>query len=209
MDCSVLRLCSEGYEQILMETKLDKLLKAIDPEMTIETCFRRADNAVNTFAFRCAQIDKWDKFTECMGELLRHLYYHILRMKKPHDAPVSEFWPKCAHILIILYGINGERTAFDITRTGNEGGLYSVVKNVTMWVAEDFSKNEVSAKISAYWRNLSIDEQIDASTEYIAKFGHLLPSELTEESALRIRMNLPKFLNKHPYLIKQTRQVGR
>ena len=192
-----------------METKLDKLLKAIDPEDNIESCFHRADEAINTFGFRCAKIDKWDKFTECMGELLRHLYYHMLQMQKPHDAPVSEFWPRCAHILIIVYGINGEKTAFDMARTGINGGLYAVLKAFAMWVAEDSAQNAISAKVGIYWNGLSVDEKMEASIEYITKYGHLLPSELAEDGAIRIRAFLPKFLGKHPHLIQQTRRVGR
>ena len=96
-----------------------------------------------------------------------------------------------------------------MARTGNEGGLYRVLKAMAMRVAEDYAQNEIFAKISAYWRSLSVDEKFDASTEYIAKFSHLLPSELTEGSSARIRANFTNFLEKHPYLIQQIRRVGR
>jgi len=56
---------------------------------------------------------------------------------------------------------------------------------------------------------LSVEEQLAASTEYLQKYGHLLPSELTEGSAARIRANLPKVLEEHPHLIQRLRQVGR
>jgi len=91
---------------------------------------------------------------------------------------------------------------------GNEGGLYAALKAVAMRMAEDYAQNWISSQVSTYLENLSTDEKLDASTEYIAKFSHLLPSELTEKSAARIRANLPKFLEKHPHLIKQTRRVG-
>jgi len=192
-----------------MTTKLDRLLVSIGIDMTLEEAFGQADNAINTFSFKVVKIDKWDRFTECMGEFFRHLQFYILRLRKPLDIPVSEYWPKCAHVLIRVYGINGEKVAFEMARTGNEGGLYAVLKATAMRMAEDYAQNWISTQVNTYWNGLSVDEKLDAPVEYIAKFGHLLPSELTEKSAARIRANLPKFLEKHPYLIKQTNRVGR
>ena len=58
-----------------------------------------------------------------------------------------------------MYGANGEKTAFEMARTGNESGLYGVLKAVAMQVAEDCSKKEISAKAITYWKSLSIDQQ--------------------------------------------------
>ena len=43
--------------------------------------------------------------------------------------------------------------------------------------------------------------------EYISKHGHLLPSELVEGSAVRIRMFFIKVLEEHPRLIKNLRKL--
>jgi len=77
-----------------MTTKLDRLLISIGPDMTLEEAFGRADHAISTFGFKSAKIDKWEKFTERMGEFFRHLQFHILRLRKPLDIPVSEYWPR-------------------------------------------------------------------------------------------------------------------
>ena len=192
-----------------MATKLEKLLSFIDPDITLEKIFNRADKAINTFNLRTAKIDKWDQFSECVSGFSKHLDFHILNLQEKPDISASYYWPKGAHTLIKIYGINGEKVAFEMARTGNEGGLYKVLKAMAMRVAEDYAQNEIFAQISAYWRSLSVDEKFDASTEYIAKFGHLLPSELTEGSSARIRANFTNFLEKHPYLIQQIRRVGR
>ena len=45
--------------------------------------------------------------------------------------------------------------------------------------------------------------------EYLKKYGHLLPSELTEGSAARVRANFPKVLAQHPKILQKTRRLGR
>ena len=84
-----------------------------------------------------------------------------------------------------------------------------MLKAVAMQVAEDYSKQEISAKAIIYWESLSIKEQFDVCDEYIAKYGRFLPSEITEGSAARIKVNFIKVLQEHPRLIQRIRSVGR
>ena len=96
-----------------------------------------------------------------------------------------------------------------MARTGNDGGLNAVLRSVAMHVSEGYIKMEIQAKVNAYLDSLSIDQQLAASCEYLAKHGHLLPSEMTEASAARIHVNLGKVLEKYPWLILKLRDVGR
>ena len=192
-----------------MPIKLERLLDAIDPDKALEETFNRANEAINTFNDKAAQIDKWDDFRYCMSEFLQHVDTCVLRLRQSLEVSSDYYWSRCVRILLKLYGIQGEKAAFEMARTGNEGGLYGVLKAVAMKAAEEYSKNEITARIGSYWEGLSVDEQLEASVEYIAKYGHLLPSELTEGSAARIRANFPKILQQHPHLIRKTRQVGR
>jgi hypothetical protein len=63
--------------------------------------------------------------------------------------------------------------------------------------------------VGAYLQRLSAREQLDAGSEYLAKYGALLPSELTEASAARIRADFHKVLERHPWLLQQIHNVGR
>ena len=78
-----------------------------------------------------------------------------------------------------------------------------------MRIADELSKNEITARVNAFWRSHSPEELLEASREYLARYGHLLPSELTEGSAARIVANFPKVLENHPKLVQQLRRVGR
>jgi len=192
-----------------MGTRLDELLCFISPEGSTEQTFNRANEAINTFRVRAARIEDWDEFRSCMAEFLRHVEARTLRLRGPVDVPLEFYWLRCAQILRTIYGPRGEKAAFEMARTGNEGGLCAVLRAVAMHMAEDYSRHEISAKVGAYWNSLSVAEQLDAASEYIAKYGHLLPSELTEGSAARIRANFWKVLEEHPRLLQRLRVVGR
>jgi len=191
-----------------MQTKLDQLLVSLSPEKTIVETYNRANMAINTFR-ASAIIRKWDDFRYCMARFLQHIDVCVLRLSKPVDLSFGHYLSWFPYVLMKVYGTNGEKAAFEIARTGNEGGFYSVMKAVAMYQAEEYSNNEISAKVGTYLDGLSVDEQLDACSEYILKYGHLLPSEITEGNAIRIQANFRKALEKHPRMLLKFSNMGR
>ena len=110
--------------------------------------------------------------------------------------------------MIEEYGVNGEKAAFEMVRTGTEGGLYRVLKAVAGRIIADCAENKIAARISNFWETLSIDERLAVSQEYLDKYGHLLPSELTSGSAARVRANFLQVLQEHPNTVKRLRNIG-
>jgi hypothetical protein len=96
-----------------------------------------------------------------------------------------------------------------MARTGAEGGIYGVLEAVAGQMIDEYAENEIAAKIAAFWEALSMDEKLAVSQEYLDKFGHLLPYELTSGSAARIRGNFLKVLEEHPRIVKRLRSIGR
>ncbi len=189
-------------------TDLDQLLASIDPQRTVEETEARADRAVNSFCFNKAQLTQWDEFRSHLIKFMRHIEATVLRVRKMPEASMDFEWGRCVRLLLQEYGQNGEKAAFELARTGNEGGLYGVLKKLARRVARQYGENEVSARIGTWWDQLSVDEKLAAGDEYIEKWGHLLPSELTEGSAARIRANLPKVLEEHPRLVQRMRRLA-
>lgn len=194
-----------------MSTGLARLLESIDPIRTYDENARRADDAVNSFHFAKGRIGDWEEFRTCLIEFFRHVESRVLRMRgRPYGSDWGDFdWHRCAELLKREYGRNGDKAAFEIARTGNEGGLYAVLRKLARGLAEKYSENEASARIYEWWNGLSLAEQFAAMEEYLQEYGHLLPSELTEGSAARIKANFPKVLEEHPRLLQRTRRVGR
>ena len=192
-----------------MQTELDRLLASISPEETIVKTFNRANEALNTFHPRTALIENWNEFRDSMAEFLRHVERHTLRLRRPVDVSSGYYWSQCVRVLLKVYGSSGEKVAFEMARTGNEGGSNAVLRSLAMDVAEGYIKMEIQAKVNVYSRSLSNDQQLAASSEYLAKHGHLLPSDITENTAARVQANFGTVLEKHPWLLLKIHEVGR
>lgn len=193
-----------------MATELDRLLVSISPEKTIAETFNRANQAINTFAANKGQITEWSEFTAFMADFAQHVDSHVLQLRRPVAASSDHYWQQCASpALHGVYGPSGAKAAFEMARTGSGGGLYAVLRAVAMHIAEDYAKREIAARVGTYLQGLSAQQQFDACSEYLSKYGSLLPSELTEGSAARIRADFHKVLERHPWLLKKTREVGR
>ena len=195
-----------------MNSPLQRLLRAIDPSRTYDECSRRADAALNTFKMPPALITDWHRFQGCLIRFLQHLDQHLLRLPPSAlSAPtnVEILWSRCLAVLVHAYGPNGAVAAFECARTGNEGGIYDVLKTMARGLADEYALAEIKAQVGAFWASLSVPAKLAATDEYLRIAGHLVPGELAEAGAVRIRANLPKVLIEHPKLLRQLQQAVR
>jgi len=192
-----------------MKTILDGLLESVDPARTLDQVSSRVDHAINTFSDTRYIIKEWELFRFTLIKFFKHTEKIVLRIQGRWENNPDMGWGRCARLLRNEYGLNGEKAAFEMIRTGTQGGLYAVLKSVAGQMINEYAGNEIRARISHYWYSLSVDEQLAATDEYLAKYGHLLPYELTEGSAVRIKANFIKVLEEHPKMVKRIRNVGR
>jgi hypothetical protein len=192
-----------------MRTTLERVLQSIDPARTWDEVGARADDAINSFPLAKSCITEWNEFRSCMIQFLRHLECRVLRLANRTNASTDFEWGRCVRLLIREYGKSGEKAAFELARTGVEGGLNAVLRGVARRVGEQYAEGEIAARVGRWWNGLSLDEKTAATTEYLERYGHLLPSELTEGSAARVRAEFPRVLMEHTRLLQRTRRVGR
>jgi hypothetical protein len=192
-----------------MKTKLDRLLESIDPARTLDQVSARADEALNSFKVKSGIIENWEEFRTVLTKFYHHVENVVLRIQHSRLLDPDIDWGRCYQLLIKEYGPNGEKTAFEMVRTGTEHGLYGVLKAVARRMVDGYVGNEIAARISNFWETLSTDEKVAVSREYLGKYGHLLPPELTSGSAARIRANFLKVLKEHPRMVKRLRSIGR
>ena len=192
-----------------MKTELTDFLKSIDPARNLEEVAARIDNAIISFRLDSAVIELFGQFKDVLTSFVRHVEGEVLRVDPSKTLNADMSWSKCYRLLQLAYGPNGEKTGFEIVRTGLEGGLNSVLKSVSKRLAADYTQREISARVSNFWHALTVDQQLAVCDEYLKKYGHLLPSELTENDATRIKANFPKVLEEHPRLIRRLRETLR
>jgi len=192
-----------------MATKLDKLLESIDPSRTFDKVFADVDRAVNSFHIRQGSIDDFEQYENCIASSCRHIETEVLKYGPGVPYEKEFYWSQCSNILNHKFGSDGWKNGFDMVRTGKAGGLYRILKLIADKMAKKYAQDEISARINFYLNDLTTDEQLAAADEYVSKFGHLLPKEWTEGSALRIKTNFYKVLEEHAKIIHRTRQIGR
>jgi len=192
-----------------VKTKLDKLIESIDPAITLDRISAFVDKAINSFPEKRGAVTQWEKFKEFLARFHCHIDNVVIQYDIPREFHYGFDWSRCYHLLEAEYGKNGYKRAFDMSRTGLEGGLYGVLKAVANQMIHFYAGNETSVKISHFLNPLSVDERFEIMDEYLDKYGHLLPSELTEGYAGRIKVNFFQVLKQHPHLVKKMRRVGR
>ena len=191
-----------------MKTKLEVLLNQIDPSRTVEVVGSRVNNAVNQFSVTAGAITDYNRFEQFLSNFVRHIENVVLKI--PGAIPSSTYdWTKCSNILRKEYGINGHKTAFEMARSGIRGGLYEVLRKIAAHLANDYAQNEISARVSHFWNALSMQDQFAIMDEYRQKYGHLLPPDFTEGSAVLLKMNFTKVLGEHPRMIQRFREADR
>jgi len=192
-----------------METKLDRLLESIDPDLTLDQVSARVDEALNSFGLESGIIEDWQEFRTVLAEFFRHVENHILRIRPSFSGNPDIDWGRCCNLLRGQYGANGEKAAFEMARTGVEGGIYGVLETVAGQMIYEYAGNEIAAKTAHFWQTLSTGEKLAVSQEYLDKYVHILPPELTSGSAARIRADFLKVLQEHPNIVRRLRRIGR
>ena len=190
-----------------MTTRLRHLLAAIEkaPDVTE----RRADRGLNCFRAPAAVITDWEQYKQLLAQFYCEVESAILNLSRPRQVDREFDLQRCWQLLGRKYGRNAPQAVFELVRTGNEGGLRKVLRTTAREMAREYSEREIEARVSAYWHGHSPDELLADADDYLAHFGHLLPSELTEGSAARIRANFSEVLAQHPFLLKRLRESVR
>jgi hypothetical protein len=191
-----------------MKSRLDKLLEDIDPVNIYDVVSSSVDAALNSFTVPKGIIDDWNEYETILAKFYRHAENSILNIND--FSPTNDSYGLTASIRLLNkeYGESGQKAAFELVRTGQRGGIYYVLKKIGKQLIYEYVDRWVSTKIYTFWSSLSNEEKSEVVDEYVLKHGQLLPSELIEGYAVRIRMNFPKVLEEHPRLIRNLRMVN-
>ena len=192
-----------------MASKLERLLRDIHPARTIDETYRRADEAVNSFRIATGRLKDRHEFRKLMTRLFVHIECSVLKIRPARNVHPSLDWSRCCAVLRRAYGAQGEYVAIQRALSGHEGGLFSVTRDLASNMAEEYAQTEISARVATYWDGLTVDERLEASREYLDLWGHLLPADVTEGGAARLRAFFPRFLEKHPSMVHSLSMVGR
>ena len=192
-----------------MEAKLDALLKSIASEKTIDQVSARIDTAINSFPLNSAVVTDWNEFMHILANFYCLVESRALGLHQDRKPNFDFDWGRCCNLLLKHWGLSGEKAAFEMARTGNEGGLKRVLETIASLMSQQYAENEITSRSLHFWNPLTTDEKFTVMDIYLKKYGHLLPSELTESNAIRLRTKFHTVFKQHPYMMKKLGSIGK
>jgi len=189
-------------------TNLEQLLVSIHPKQSREIVERRADEAINGFPIRANIVTDAIVYRDILCRFVEHLDRHLRLLPTHVDRPRDVLWRRAAELLRKKLGPRAELVAFDLARTGAEGGLYALLRELALEAARQQVQKEIDQRVDSFCRRLTAEEYLAAGEEYLKRHGHLLPPEMTRGFAGRARVHLPELLKRHHQALATLNRVG-
>lgn len=184
-----------------LEGTLAKMERALD-ELDAQVAF-----ALDSMPPLPGVITDWNEYVRLVAAVLALVESAILNIDPPRVPDIDVESRRAWDFLKKAYGNRAPQVGFEIARTGKEGGVYGLIKTLADTVAQRYGSNQMGALVDMFWSKLTNEDRFKAMDHYLAKYGHLLPEELTECSAARIRFNFPQTLREHVHLMRRLRAV--
>ncbi len=193
---------------------LTDLLKKIDPSKTIDLYQSRLDEAINSFDVPRPEFENYESLQDYLGEYLWHSecllgdYGDRLRNDKKMMDYNKGF---CTAIFDKHYGGYFRKTTLDMANTGVQGGLRQLLKEINDYVFDKWVESSIAAPVSDFVNRQmkDLEEYKKTVDEYAGLYGHLLPPKMIEDDNWRLYAEFYEVLKRHPYMIKQMREIGR
>ena len=187
-------------------TALQRLLTNIEP-IPDRTAMRMAE-ALNDFDVPAVLLDNLDALEQCLARFYCHLECAILGTA---GRPINREFDltRCYRLLAKAYGTNTRAALFDIARTGAGGGLMGILQAAAREFGNRYAKDLISMSVESYFRVRPPTQLLADMNEYVHNYQDLLPSEMGENGAARIKGEFRAFLKEHPFVIRSLRQAVR
>jgi hypothetical protein len=186
---------------------LAAFLQSIEPPNTYDKIARSIDQLVNTFRYSKSAIDDRDEFEQCLAGFYCHLENGHFKKNRAVNRVFD--YDRCSRMILEEYGSNGEKVAFEMARTGVDGGIYSIYKLIARKLIDQFAQNQIRALVSEYLNGMDAERWMKISNQYQEKYGHLLPPDFKEGSVAFLCANLNSVLEEHPRTVQRMRTIGR
>ena len=193
-----------------MSEKMDKLLAEITPEKTLDKYEARMWKVLNRYPFPPGPFNDREAFEMEIARLEQHIMHSwadVVPKLEPSEIPILRDLGVTR--LLNCFGSDGHRVAFEMARTGIDGGFRAVAKAMADNAAHQFATNIIGCSVHEYWNSLTVKEQLAATEEYYTRIQHMLPpSGLISPFDARYSWQPSETIARYPYLIRRFRQAS-
>lgn len=192
-----------------LNRRLEDVLDRIHPSRLQDEFARVAERAVRQVMPRETLIRDIDRFESIVARLLYAMESGLLPAGRVIEYDDHHCRGAGRGLLLRCYAReqNGSwMAAFEYARTGNRGGIAGVCKVLADRWVHDRVADVARALVNGFYFRLSHAERDRVVDLYLAHYGHLLPPEITEGGATRMRgVAFTRVLEAHPRLYERTR----
>ncbi|MBI4659760.1 MAG: hypothetical protein HY735_13045 [Verrucomicrobia bacterium] len=171
---------------------------------------RQIDERFNQFKMPASnRITDYVEFQEIVTRFFWQLYRPEVDIRAHWGEDHEFLGAQAFQLLQRAYGPSAMDRAFDLARSGAEGGTLEVLRKLAGLVQELFLENQAAGLVDRYWTVSSAERLTEDAKAYLERFQDILPGDLTEGSGAAIRANFRKVLLEHPKLILRLQRIGR
>ena len=144
-----------------------------------------------------------------MAKFVFHIERGVLNFGSNVPYEKDIWLSRYSHLVKAGHGPDAWKWNYEKILTGQNGGLYQLLKDVAAMILQDRTGKEISARVWRFWESLTSDEKLETADELLQKCGHMLPSKYTGGSGAYLKMNLPRVLEEYPQLLMELRRSMR
>lgn len=184
---------------------LEELLEIIHPSRTYDVYRRKVDNALLNFPFQSFQINSWGSCDYFVPSFFAKINTVFLPAEAESNLELGLI--TFHNVYRPVYGEQPEKPIYDRIIYGHEGGMHGFVKESIDVTVEFLAAVPIANRVDEFMDGLSDDEYSVVASEYLAKYGHLLPDEIVSKRELYLPWILRQFLKQHPRLMLRMRNI--
>jgi hypothetical protein len=177
-------------------SEIINILRDLTTPQYAEKKYLGADRAINAVIVS-GLVASFEEFEKILVEVISLVQKYVLKVQRPVKGAREFYLDTAFRVLQKKHGPNGEKAAFEFSRTGKNGGVNAVIRSIAYGYTDVLFENESKARVGVLFEKLSHDQKFAVMDEYIKEFGYLWPDELIENGAVRLKMNFPKTLQLH------------
>lgn len=184
----------------------DKLISDLDPAITIDVIEHKVNQVFESFEYGTIETEKDCEI--CLISFIKQIYKKLGFFKTNVDLNTRHM---SSHLKSELFRYLDRPnppmrrwSIYDNMITGTEGGVYTVLRQLTETISKWYSQKRIESIIRKCLNDLEVDEQQFLLDMYVKEFKEILPKALREKNAINLA-NYRKFLEQHPWTLKQLR----
>jgi len=194
-----------------MRTPLERFLFSLSPEHTWDGVGREVDETLNSLNLASATVRSATELRAIVVQAWRDFHGRVWGCSLTAlDGTDDREWGWCREVLDAVYSTpDGWRTAMDLARTGIRHGTRGVLREFLEKAAERYLSQLIAIGVNQLWSQEPYEGRVAMMTEYLAKYGRLLPPSLSQGSIVDLMVDFPRVLTEHPRMLQRLRRLGR